>query len=159
MLYHQTILQLICTLLFFRFLPHINNLFHKHLVYVRELYVGHLAYVHDFTDKILHMLQKMSILSFPHGCHNVLVVQSSSSTSESVMFFEYWFFHLPSFQLCLSSILFFPYHLKQSSWTIFLCSNNPGICGQTHCSCRISWCDNVQQCVPHSYISNILSCY
>jgi hypothetical protein len=49
--------------------------------------------------------------------------------------------------------------MKSFSWTVFLCSNNPGTCGQTHYSCSISWCDNEQQCVLLDYISNTLGCY
>jgi hypothetical protein len=89
-------------------------------------------------------------------------VQSSSSTSESVMISMYLYSDLPSFQHCLPSklhVLFFPCLLKHSSLTISLNSSNLELCGQTHYSCNISWCDNEKQCVPLDYISNILGCY
>jgi hypothetical protein len=80
--------------------------------------------------------------------HSCLVVQSFSSTSKSVLVYQHLFSELPSFPHYLPSklhLFIMPCYMKHSSLTIFLNSNNPEICGETHCSCNISWCDNVQQ--------------
>ena len=108
------------------------------------------------------MLLKMSSLSLPHGFLLVLVVQSSSPTSEGVPTSQNLSSELPYFQnylLFYPHVFFYSYYMKHSSLTISLNSNNPGLCGQTHCNCNIQWCDNEQKCVPLDYISNILGCY
>jgi len=101
-------------------------------------------------------------LSWPHGCHFVLVVQSSSSTSEHVQVSLYFYSEIPSFQHCFPSklhVIFFPCYVRHSSLTISLSSNNHEFCGQNHCNYNISWCDNEKQHVPIYYISNILGSY
>jgi hypothetical protein len=112
-------------------------------------------------------LRKYFTLRLPHGNHSVflhscLVVQSYSSTSKSVLVSQYLFSELSSFQSYLSSMfhfLFLPFCMKHFSLSVSLNSSNPGTCVQTHCSCNISWCDNVQQCVRQDYISNNLRSY
>ena len=108
------------------------------------------------------MLQKKSNLSLPHGYHYVMVVQSYSPTFEGVPASHNLISEISSFQNFLPSLLhgfFLSCYMKHSSWNVFLCSNNPGICGQTHYKCSISWCDNEKICVPLDYISNTLGCY
>jgi hypothetical protein len=93
------------------------------------------SFIHVWLFSLLHPLLRVSCFS------------STCSLS----------FH--PFNIVSPPCVFFPYHVKHSSLNVSLNSNNPGICGQTHCSCNISWCDNEQQCVPLDYISNILGCY
>jgi hypothetical protein len=94
--------------------------------------------------------------------HSDLAALSSSPTSIDVPASQNLSSEHPSFQRCLPSLFhsfFYPCYVKSSSWTFFLCSSNPGICGQIHYSCIISWCYNEQQCVLLDHISNTLWCY
>jgi hypothetical protein len=88
--------------------------FFRRLAYIRDLSISHLAYVCDLSHRNPCMPQK--ILSFHHSLclHSCLGVHSSSSTYESVLVSQYLFFQLPSFQYCLSSIIFFPYCMNHS---------------------------------------------
>jgi hypothetical protein len=104
----------------------------------------------------------MTFLNFPSVFHSVLATLSSSPTSVDIPTPQNLSAEHPYFQICLPSLLhsfFYPCYVKSSSWTFFLCSSTPRICGQIHYRCSISWCYSEQQCVLLDHISNTLWCY